>query len=268
VSGPGGTTTGPTDRWAPGDGRAAPPWRATLAQAAMELRLTARRGENLLVTLVIPVVLLVFFSSVNVLPTGFGRPVEFLLPGIVALAVISTSLVNLGIATAYERSYGVLKRLGGSPLPRYGLVVAKMLAVLVVELVQLALLVAIAVAGFGWEPGPGGSILVVALALVLGTLAFAGLGLLMAGSLRAEATLAGANGLYLLLLLIGGVVLPVDQLPSLLADLARVLPAAALSDAFRIGLGATGGDPAGPLGLLALWGVVAAGLAVRTFRWD
>jgi ABC-2 type transport system permease protein len=220
------------------------------------------------VTLAIPVAFLIFFSSVNVLPTGTGRPVDFLLPGILALAVISTSLVNLGIATAYERSYGVLKRLGGSPLPRSGLIVAKMLAVLVVELVQFGLLVAIAVAGFGWAPGPGWSIVVVALALMLGTLAFAGLGLLMAGTLRAEGTLAGANGLYLLLLLLGGVVVPVDQLPSLLADLAHLLPAAALSDAFRIGLGAATGDPIGSLALLTLWGAVAAGLAVRTFRWD
>jgi ABC-2 type transport system permease protein len=268
VGGPASPSASPVGRWAPGDGRAAPAWRATIAQAAMELRLTSRRGENLLVTVVIPVVLLVFFSSVHVLPTGTGRPVDFLLPGILALAVISTSLVNLGIATAYERSYGVLKRLGGSPLPRSGLIAAKMFAVLIVEIVQVGLLLAIAVGGFGWMPGPGASIVVVALALLLGTLAFAGLGLLMAGSLRAEATLAGANGLYLLLLLVGGVVVPVTQLPSLLADLARFLPAAALSDAFRIGFGGTAGDPTGPLALLALWGALAAGLAVRTFRWE
>ena len=255
-------------RWAPGDGRAATPWRAMLAQTGMELRLTARRGENLLVTIVIPVVLLVFFGSVNVLPTGAGRPIDFLLPGILALAVISTSLVNLGIATAYERSYGVLKRLGGSPLPRAGLIGAKMLAVLVVELVQAALLVAIAIGGFGWAPGPGAAPVVAVAALLLGTLAFAGLGLLMAGTLRAEATLAGANGLYLVLLLLGGIVVPISQLPGFLADLARLLPAAALSDAVRIGLGGTSGDAFGPLVVLAGWGLLTAGLAVRTFRWE
>jgi ABC-2 type transport system permease protein len=234
----------------------------------MELRLTSRRAENLLVTLVIPVALLVFFGSVDVLPAGDGRPIEFLLPGISALAVISTSLVSLGIATGYERAYGVLKRLGGSPLPRWGLVAAKMVSVLAVELLQLALLGAIAVVLFGWAPGPGASAVVVAVALLLGTLAFAGLGLLMAGTLWAEATLAGANGLYLLLLLLGGVVVPVDRLPQPVADLARVLPAAALSDAFRIGLGSTAGDPLLPLALLAGWGIAAAGLAARMFRWE
>ena len=113
----------------------------------MELRLTARRGENVLVTIVIPVVVLLFFASVSVLPTGEGAPVDFLLPGALALAIIATSLVNLGIATAYERNYGVLKRLGGSPLTRTNLLAAKMTTVLVVEVAQVVLLVAIAAAG-------------------------------------------------------------------------------------------------------------------------
>ncbi len=264
-------------RWTPATGGAAPAWRATVAQAAMELRLTSRRAENLLVTLVIPVALLVFFGSVDILPaddvrSGGGRTIDFLLPGVVALAVISTSLVSLGIATGYERAYGVLKRLGGSPLPRWGLVVAKISAVAAVELLQLVLLAAIALALFGWAPGPGASPLVVAASLALGTLAFAGLGLVMAGNLRAEATLAGANGLYLLLILLGGVIVPIDRLPPVLADLARVLPAAALSDAFRIGFGMSGsdslGDPLGSLAILAGWGIVATGLAARTFRWE
>ena len=260
--------TAVTGRGAPTGRGAAPAWRATLAQAAMELRLTTRRPENLLVTLVIPVVLLVFIGIVQVLPTGAGRPIDFLLPGIVALAVISTSLVSLGIATGYERAYGVLKRLGGSPLPRWGLVAAKMIAVVAVELLQLAILVAIAVVVFGWAPGAEASPIVVAVALLLGTLAFAGIGLLMAGTLKAEATLAGANGLFLLLLLLGGVVVPVDRLPALLADVAKVLPAAALSDAMRIGLGMSAGDPLGSLALLGAWGIAAAGLAARFFRWE
>jgi ABC-2 type transport system permease protein len=257
-----------TGRWRPTDRGAAPGWRTTVAQAAMELRLTGRRAENLLVTLVIPVVLLVFFGFVQVLPDSPGPPINFVLPGVIALSVISTSLVSLGIATGYERAYGVLKRLGGSPLSRWSLVAAKMIAVVAVELLQLTLLVGIAVIVFGWAPGAFASPIVVAAALLLGTLAFAGIGLLMAGTLRAEATLAGANGLFLLLLLLGGVVVPVERLPALLADVARVLPAAALSDAMRIGLGMDVGDALGSLVLLGVWGIGAAGLAARWFRWE
>ena len=190
------------------------------------------------------------------------------MPGILALAVISTSFVNLGIATAYERSYGVLKRLGGSPLPRGGLIAAKMLTVLVVELVQFALLVAIAASVFGWTPGPRILAGRTSPPSSSGRSTFAGLGLLMAGALRAEATLAGANGLYLVFLLLGG-----DRRPGRPAagrprrPRARA-PAAALSDALRIGLGGATGDAIGPLAVLAAWGLVAVGLAVRTFRWE
>jgi ABC-2 type transport system permease protein len=247
--------------------RPAAPLARTLTQAETELRLTARRGENVLVIVVIPVVVLLFFASVGVLPTD-GRPVDFLLPGALALAVIATSLVNLGIATAYERSYGVLKRLGGSPLTRAGLLTAKMAAVLVVELLQVVLLIAVAATVVGWRPGPGASVPLLALALLLGTAAFAGLGLLLAGALRAEATLAVANGFFVAFLLLGGIVLPVSHLPGPLADLAALLPAAALADAFRIALGSAGTDIVRPLVVLVAWGTATVGLAARTFRWE
>ena len=235
----------------------------------MELRLTARRGENVLVTIIIPVVVLLFISTVAVVSTGAARSVDFLLPGALALAVIATSLVNLGIATAYERNYGVLKRLGGSPLTRGGLMAAKMGTVLVVEIAQVVLLVTIAVGVLGWSAGPGASAAVFVMALLLGTAAFAGLGLLLAGALRAEATLALANGLFIAFLLLGGIVIPVSALPEPLAAVASWLPAAALADAFRIALGSgVGDDLARSLAILAVWAVVTVGLAVRTFRWE
>ena len=258
-------------RLAPGqrapDNRA-PALTAALAQLGMELRLTARRGENLFVIIVLPLVLLVFFSLVPALTPNTASPIDFLVPGILALAVISTSLVNLSIATAFERSYGVLKRLGGSPLPRSGLIGAKIGAVVVVEVIQVVLLVGVAGLFLGWGPGPGWSPAIVAAAFLIGTLAFAGLGLLMAGTLRAEGTLALANGLFLLMLLLGGVILPVDHLPGFLADLARVLPASALSDAYRIGLGAVTGNALPSLAILAAWAIGASLLAVRLFRWE
>lgn len=248
--------------------RAASPLAVTIAQTEMELRLTARRGENVLVTIIIPVVVLLFFASVSVLPTGSGPAVDFLLPGTLALAIIATSLVNLGIATAYERNYGVLKRLGGSPLTRGGLVAAKIGAVVVVELAQVILLVVIATLVLGWHPGPDTSPPLFAAAFLLGTLAFGGFGLLLAGALRAEATLALANGLFVAFLLLGGIVVPVAELPDPMAALAGFLPAAALADVFRVALGSGDADAARGLAILAAWGIGAVALAIRTFRWE
>jgi ABC-2 type transport system permease protein len=232
--------------------------RALLAQLRVELTLTLRRGESLLITLVVPVVLLIFFGSIA------SSPPDFLVPGLLALAVMSTSMVSLGIGTAYERYYGALKRLLGSPLPRGSLVAAKTLTVLVIEVVQITLLVVIARVMFGWQPG--GSPLEAAAALVLGSVAFAGLGLFMAGTLRAEATLAVANGLYLVFLLLGGFILPLDRLPGSIGIVAHALPAAALADATRAALNGAGQDAVGPLALLAGWAVVTMGAAALTFR--
>lgn len=255
-----------------GGGPALPaaPLRAVLNLVAMELRLTLRRGENLLVTIVIPAAVLLFFATVGILPAMGGPIVSFLLPGSLALAVIATSLVSLGIATGYERSYGVLKRLGGSPLPRAGLVAAKILSVLAVEAVQAVLLGAIAVGLLDWRWPAGGSLPLLVAGLLLGTLAFGGLGMLMAGRLRAEATLALANGLFLVFLLLGGIIIPVDHLPPAMAAFAQVLPANQLAEALRVALVAPGApaDAVGPLAALAAWGVISAGLAALTFRWD
>ena len=240
--------------------------RAARAQAGVELRLTARRGENLLAIAVIPVAALVFFASVAVVDVPTEPAVDWLLPGTLALAIIATGLVNLGIATAYERSYGVLKRLGGSPLGRTGLVAAKLAAVGAIVAIQAVLLIAVA-AVIGWRPGPGISPVVLAGALALGTLTFAGLGLLLAGTLRAEATLALANALFLVALLLGGVLVPTSSLPSALATVADLLPAAALSELLRVGFG-LGGDALGAAVALAAWGLAALALASRWFRWD
>src|SRR5271155_3050733 len=117
--------------------------------------MTLRRGETLLLTLGIPVIFLLFFSTVHVVATPHQKAVDFFVPGILALAVMSTAMVSLGIATGFERGYGVLKRLGSTPLGRPRLLAAKIVTVLAVELVQAAVLVPVAL-GLGWHPGGSG----------------------------------------------------------------------------------------------------------------
>jgi ABC-2 type transport system permease protein len=242
-------------------------WRAVRAQTRAEVLMTLRRGESVLLALGIPIILLVFFSLVDVLPTpkAVRHPVDFLAPGILALAVMSTAMVGLGIATGFERQYGVLKRLGTTPLGRPALLAAKTAAIVVVELVQAAVLLPVALA-LGWH-AQGDPVLAV-LAVVVATVAFAGVGLLMAGALRAEVTLAAGNGLYLLLLLLGGMVIPLSKLPTGLRVLARGLPAAAISEALHGALSADASVPARAWVVLAAWAVIAPVAAALTFRWE
>jgi len=249
-----------------GSNKAAPFLRQVFTQVRYELLLTLRRGENILVTLIVPVLLLIFFTSLNIIPTQNGSAINFLLPGILALAIIAAGMVNLGIATAYERYYGVLKRLGSSPLSRSGLILAKVISILVLEIVQVLLLVGVAVVFYKWQPA--GSALLVLGVIVLGTITFAGLGLAMAGALRAELTLAGANALFLLFLLIGGGILPLEHLPPVLADLAQVLPAAALTQLLQASMTNSSAFPISSLIVLAVWAVVILVVAIRTFKWE
>ena len=232
----------------------------------VEVLLAARRGETLLLTLGIPLGLLVFFSVVDVLPlpAGVEDPVDFLAPGVLSLAVISTGMVQTAIGVAFERQYLVLKRLGATPLGRPRLLGGKLAAVLLIELVQVVVLVA-AASALGWSPTWMVGIALAAIAL--GTSAFGGLGLLMAGRLRGEVTIAAANGLYLVLLLLGGIAFPLSELPDALRAVAEVLPAAALTELLQA---ATSGETGAARWWLTLaaWAIAAPLAAARTFRWQ
>jgi ABC-2 type transport system permease protein len=236
-----------------------------LAQAGLELRLLLRNGENLLVTLGIPIALLVFFSLVDVLPSPGEPRVNFLVPGVLALSVVGAAMVSLGISTGFERYYLVLKRLGATPLRRSELIAAKVLAILATELLQVIAVVGVGLA-LGWNPQLS-YVWLAALALLLGTAAFAGIGLGLAGGLRAIATLAITNALFGLMLLVSGIIFPLKALPHPLTLIALALPAAPLADLLRAGLHATA-VPWPDLAILSAWAVAAPLLAARVFRWE
>ena len=252
---------------------AAPLPRMVLAQAAMETRLLVRNGEQLLLAVVIPVLVL-FFGVLGLERLGLElgrRPVDVLTPGVLALAIMSTAFTSLAIATGFERRYGVLKRLGTSPLPRSGLLLGKVGALLLIEVGQLLVIGAVAFA-LGWEPttagtlATGGTLALTALTALAGTFAFASLGLFIAGVLRAEATLAAANLVYLLLLAGGAVVIPASSYGGF-GSFAEWLPSGALGEAMRAVL-SEGSFPGWALVVLLAWGVMGTVLTVRTFQWE
>lgn len=256
------TAAGATFSPAPG---AAPIGRLLAAQTWLELKLLLRNGEQLVLALVIPVLVLVTVTLVDAVDVGPGRRVDVITPGVLALAVMSTAFTGQAIATGFDRRYGVLKRLGATPLPRWGLITAKTGCVLAVELGQVVVLALVA-AMLGWHPHAGLAAAVVL--LVVGTAAFSGLGLLMAGTLRAEATLAGANLVWLLLFAGGGIIVPLAELPDGLASGLALLPSAALTEGLRDVLQHGAGLPVAHLGVLLVWAALGIGLAARTFRWE
>lgn len=254
----------PTGMFTPRPG-AAPLVRQVLAQAAMESRLMLRNGEQLLLAVVIPVIVLIGgVEGSKHLGLSFShRPVDVFAPGVLALAVMSTAFTSLAIATGFERRYGVIKRLGSSPLPRSGLLLGKVGALLLVEALQI-LVISLVALGLGWQPHP--SLLAALLTIVAGTAAFASLGLFVAGVLRAEATLAAANLIYLLLMAGGAVVLPSSAYGAFGA-ITRVLPSGALGNALRQACW-SGSFQWGSMLVLVAWTAVGTILTVRTFKWE
>ena len=251
----------------PSPGAAATP-AMLRSQVAMELRLLSRNGEQVLLTLVIPLMLLILGTRSNdVVDLGAGRPIDIITPGILALAVLSTSFTSLAIATGFERRYGVIKRLGASPLPRWGLMLGKIGAIAIVEIAQLTLLSGVGLL-LGWDPHGGlTAFLQMVVLAVLGTAAFGSLGLLIAGTLRAEATLAVANLVYVLLLVGGGLLVPLSRYPEAARHVLELLPSGALGQGLRDTF-AGQGPGAFSIVVLIVW-AVCCGLGVsRTFKWE
>jgi len=238
---------------------AAPMAKMIMAQAGLEARTLVRNGEQLLLTLIIPVLLLTAFSLDDLVKVGSGERarVNFLVPGVIALAVLSTAFTSQAIATGFERRYGVLKRLGSTPLSRTGLIGAK-----------TVILVGVGLA-LGWRPhgGPGAAAWV-ALLVLSGTAAFSGLALLLAGTMRAEATLALANLVYLVLLGIGGIIFPLTKFPAAARPVLTLLPSGALSDGLHRVLQHGAGLPVRDVAVLIVWAAVGIALAARLFRWE
>lgn len=239
------------------------PGRMLAVQAGTELRVALRNGEQVLLTLLIPVVLLVGLTLLDVVPLPEPR-IDAVAPGVLALAVLSTAFTGQAIAFGFDRRYGVIRRLAATALPRWLLVAGRLVAVLGIVAIQMVVLGAIA-AALGWRPAPAGVGWAVPLVL-LGCAAFGALGILLGGTLRAEVTLAVANVVWFVLLLAGGIVIPLDQLPGPMAGVAAVLPSGALAEGLRVVL-TTGAPPgAGPVLVLLAWAAVATLLATRLVR--
>jgi ABC-2 type transport system permease protein len=236
-----------------------------MQQGRYETITMLRNGEQLILAIVLPLMALVGLV-VTPLLDGLGPSrVDTATPGILALCAMSTAFTGQGIATGFDRRYGVLRFLSTTPLGRGGLIAGKILAVLVVLALQV--LVVGAVAGFlGWQPRPEAWLPGLGL-LVLGAAAFTALGLLVAGTVRPEATLAITNLLWILLGALGGIVVPADRLPAVLQGIVHFLPSGALGQGLRDAF-LQGTIPLSAVVILLLWTVLAGGAAIRWFKWN
>ncbi|MGV9711211.1 ABC transporter permease [Gordonia sp. NPDC003424] len=238
-----------------------------VAQSRMELTLLLRNGEQLLLTLFIPITLLIGLCLLPV-DTGLGtstaeRAATFV-PAIMTVAVMSTAFTGQAIAVGFDRRYGALKRLGATPLPRWGIIAGKSVAVAIVVALQALIIGGIGLA-FGWRPVPWGLLLGVVV-LGIGTVCFSALGLLLGGTLKAEVVLALANLLWFALVGVGSLVVMGDRVPTAVEWVARCLPSGALTEA--LDQATRGSVDVFGIVVLLVWSAVAGALAVRWFRFQ
>ncbi len=227
-----------------------------IAHMRWELRLLLRNGEQILVMFLIPLALLIALQV-----TGIGPEP---LPAVITVSIVATCFTSLAISTGFERRSGALRHAATTPLTRLELLVGKLLATGITALISIAGVSVVGVA-LGWRPVATWPWAV--LIAVLGAAAFAALAVLIAGTLRAEAVLALANGIFLVLIVFGGVLIPASAMPAALGTIVSALPSAALADGMRATL-VDGSMPLGSAAVLAIWTVAAALLARRFFRWD
>jgi ABC-2 type transport system permease protein len=243
----------------------APLLRRILLQGKYESLTMLRNGEQLILAVVLPLLALVGLTVTPLLDGLGGSRVNVAVPGILALCAMSTAFTGQGIATGFDRRYGVLRFLSTTPLGRIGLIAGKVLAVLAVLALQVGVISAVAFP-LGWNPPAAGWLPGLAL-LVLGAAAFTALGLLVAGTVRPEATLAITNLLWILLGALGGIVIPPERLPAAAQGVVHYLPSGALGEALREAF-LLGTVDAGAALILLVWTVLAGAAAIRWFKWN
>ena len=240
------------------------PIRRMLATAGLELRLTLRNGEQLLLALVIPLVALIGGTLVPVVDLPEPR-IDSVLPGVLVLAVMSSAFTSQAITTGFDRRYGVLKRLAAAGVGRGQLIAGKCAATLAVIAGQCVILIGVA-AALGWRPH-GNPLWVLVIGL-LGAAAFIGIALLLGGTLRAEAVLAIANLVWLVFVLVGGLIVPLDRSPQVMRLIGELTPPGAMSQALRAVMVDGTAPPVLALLVLAGWIVLGWAATVRWFRWQ
>jgi len=233
------------------------------AQSRLELKLLLRNGEQLLLTMLIPITLLI---GLTLLPFGdvADTKVDTIVPAVMMVAVMSTAFTGQAIAVGFDRRYGALKRLGATALPRWGIIAGKCAAVLIVVVLQAVLLGLIGVA-LGWRPGLGGLALG-AVIIALGTAMFVSMGLLLGGTLKAEVVLALANILWFVMLGIASIIFTADDLPTVVNILVRMVPSGALAETLEQAL--RGVVDLFGVAVLLVWGLLCGTLAARWFRFE
>ncbi|GGB92103.1 ABC transporter permease [Cellulomonas carbonis] len=242
-------------------------------QVRHELVALVRSPVTLILSVGFPLLFFVLIAAlvgdVEVAGSGGVRVAQLVAPGFAAFGVVMATFSFLAYGFSEARATGVLKRLGGTPLPRWALLGGRIGAALLLGLIATALVVGVGVAAFGIEVQTR-SVAAVLVTIVLGSVTFSALGLALATVLPTpQTTLAVTNGLVVVLSFFSGVFTFGAQTPAWMSTVGSLFPlehlVVVLGDAFDPFLTGSGFQP-DRLAALATWGVAGALLGAWGLR--
>lgn len=225
-------------------------------------------------SLVFPLMLLVLFAAIfgNEPISGRGvTPAQYFTPGLAVFAAVSATYTNLAIGTAIARDNGILKRIKGTPIPPSGYIAGRVLSAVFMAFIAVAVMMTVGIAFYGVHLF-GRTLVAAVVTFLLGTASFAALGMLVAGlSPNGDTTPAVTNATLLPIAFISDIFFPLDDPPTWMEVAGNIFPLKPFAVAFREAFdpSLTGAQFHWPeMGVLAAWGVVAAVLALRFFKWE
>lgn len=234
-----------------------------------------REPTGVFFTVALPLIFLFLFVSIfgnDDVDLG-GRAIKgatYYVPGIVALALVSASTVNLAISVSIRRERGILKRLRSTPLPPWVYMAGRVGTSMSVATLLVVVVTLVGKAVYGVEL-PGSTLVGLALTVLVGTGALCCLGFALTAAIPSEnAAPAVTNAIMLPLYFISGVFIPNDQIPAGMRRVADVFPVKHLFQSLLTAFDPTttgSGIEWGHLAIMALWGVGGLIVATRTFRW-
>ena len=234
-----------------------------LRQGAWEFKLSLKNGEQFLLLVIIPVAVFLTLTQTAVIGGGKWDIAEALSVSI-TVSVLAAGFTSLAIATAFERRSGTLVTMGVTPISRVELVTGKTLSTVYLAAIS-ALILGVVALVLGWSPTLSATL--IPLILILGIASVTGFAFLLAGTVRAEAVLALANGIFVFAMIFGGIVF---QYSGILGTVIDLFPPAALSNCMSHALDSTPQDSPPLLvsiGVLLAWSVAGTLASAKFFKW-
>lgn len=242
-------------------------------QLGFDLLIFRRNPAATFFTVVLPLIFLVIFTSIfgnNTLENG-AKVATLYVPGILTLAIVSATAVNVAITMTARRERGVLKRVRGTPIPPWIFVLSQALSGFVIAIIMTVVITVVGRVFYGVEFQLSTTPILL-ISLLIGATSFAAVGLALTTIIPSEdAAPAVTNAIMLPLYFISGVFVPDTDVPDWVGTVGALFPVSHLNKALQVNFDPFADGAAWPWDhwlVIGGWGIVCAVITLKNFRWS